>query len=263
MAVFTGVQHMCTFSIVVPLIYHIFPNVRKASRPSVRPSLLMFRIDYPIARISSSLALYQVLAVVLSLWQRDRNRIDSYQVSTVDVPESPIASGARGQWQQQRCDCLHCHEESWGSVPPRVVVFSWALDEGGAAGTCSSRQHLSSAWRYSVLKYYPINAIRHNEHHLRSLLCRAHFLFIWLAFQVWFVWVNPGFVYSDGSSKKVSSDTPVHRMIIVQEHRHPLSVAKISVIHLFLSLNPHIFHCIALYSAERKHLFIFKIMICP
>ena len=29
------------------------------------------------------------------------------------------------------------------------------------------------------------------------------FLFIWLAFQVWFVWASSGFVHSDDSSKKV------------------------------------------------------------
>ena len=48
-----------------------------------------------------------------------------YRVSTVDVPESPIASGARGPWQQQRCDSLHCYEEWVGSAPPSVIVFSW------------------------------------------------------------------------------------------------------------------------------------------
>ena len=32
------------------------------------------------------------------------------------------------------------------------------------------------SWGYSVVQYYPINAIRHNEHHHHSTLCRAHFL---------------------------------------------------------------------------------------
>ena len=71
--------------------------------------------------------------------------MDSYRVSKVDVPESPIASGARGLWQQQRCGSLHYHEEWWGSVPQNVIVFFWALDEGGAAGMWSRRQHLPSA----------------------------------------------------------------------------------------------------------------------
>ena len=35
---------------------------------------------------------------------------DSYRVNTVDVPESPIPSGARDLWQQQRCESMHCHE---------------------------------------------------------------------------------------------------------------------------------------------------------
>ena len=62
------------------------------------------------------------LAVVLSLCRRDRNRMYSYRVSTVDVPEYPIASGARGQWQQ-RCDTLQCHEECRGSAPPRLRTY--------------------------------------------------------------------------------------------------------------------------------------------
>ena len=104
----------------------------------------MFRIDRPIARISLFLVLYRVPAVALSLCGRVRNRMDSYRVSIVDVPESPISSGARGPWQLQMCDSLHCHEEWWCSIPPSVFVFSLALDEGDAPGMCSSRQRLPS-----------------------------------------------------------------------------------------------------------------------
>ena len=58
MALFKGV--LCTFNIVtLPLItfYHIFGRHRT---PSARPSLLMFRADRPIVRISSSLVLYRI-----------------------------------------------------------------------------------------------------------------------------------------------------------------------------------------------------------
>ena len=41
--------------------------------------------------------------MVLSLWRRDRNRMNSCRVSIMEVPESPIASGARSPWQQHRC----------------------------------------------------------------------------------------------------------------------------------------------------------------
>ena len=112
-----------TFNIVAPLIYYILPNVWKASYTITISIFVMFRSDLPLARISSSLVLYRSSAVVLSVWRRDRNRMDSYRVSTVDVSESPIANGARGTWQQQRCDSLHCHEEWWCSLSPRVVVF--------------------------------------------------------------------------------------------------------------------------------------------
>ena len=76
---------------------------------------------------------------------------------------------------------------------------------------------------YRLVQYYLINAIRlyiylgHTpqwtiEHHLQIILCRAHVLwtsrtgirpFIWLAFQVWFVWASPGFVHNYDSPKKV------------------------------------------------------------
>ena len=70
----------------------------------------------------------------------------------------------------------------------------------------------SLPWRYSVVQYYSINVICHNEHHLYDTLCRVHFLwprrtgmlpFIWLAFQVWFVWASPASVHSNNSPKKV------------------------------------------------------------
>ena len=45
MALFTGVQHLCTFNIVVPLIYHLLPNVWKASyRPTINKSIF---VDVP------------------------------------------------------------------------------------------------------------------------------------------------------------------------------------------------------------------------
>ena len=42
----------------------------------------------------------------------------------MDVPESSISSGARGPWQQQWWDSLHCLEEWWGSVP-RTSCSPW------------------------------------------------------------------------------------------------------------------------------------------
>ena len=124
MTLFTWVQHSCTFNIVVSLFNHLCQMFVRRCTPSVRPSLLMFRPDHPIARISSPLVLYRVFALVLSLWRSDRNRMDSYRLSMLDVPEYPIASGTKGPWQQQRCDSLHCYEEWWDSVPPSVVVLS-------------------------------------------------------------------------------------------------------------------------------------------
>ena len=89
--------------------------------PSARPSLL-FRISRPIAPVVHLLCFTGPLVVALSFWWRDRNRMNSYRVSTVDVPKSPVASGARGPWQLG-CDSRDCHEERWVSVLPSVVVF--------------------------------------------------------------------------------------------------------------------------------------------
>ena len=125
MTLFTWVQHSCTFNIVVSLFNHLCQMFVRRCTPSVRPSLLMFRPDHPIARISSPLVLYRVFALVLSLWRSDRNRMDSYRLSMVDVPEYPIASGTKGPWQQQRCDSLHCYEEWLGSVPTSDSHSPW------------------------------------------------------------------------------------------------------------------------------------------
>ena len=46
------------------------------------------------------------LAVVLSVWQRDRNLMDSYRVITVDVPEFTIVSDARDPWQSGVTSCV-------------------------------------------------------------------------------------------------------------------------------------------------------------
>ena len=88
----------------------------KLRTPSARPSLFMFRIDRPRARIRLSLVLYRIPRSGSLILARDRNRMDSYLVSTVDVPESPIPRSPR---QQQRCDSLHCHEKWWGSCASR------------------------------------------------------------------------------------------------------------------------------------------------
>ena len=105
-----------------PFIYHLFPNVWKASY-TISTSVF---VDVPYychrARISSSFVLHRHLAVILILWRRDRNRMDSCRVGTVDVPESPISSGLRAPWQQQRCDSLQCYEEWWDSVPQSVAT---------------------------------------------------------------------------------------------------------------------------------------------
>ena len=61
-----------------------------------------------------------------------------------------------------------------GVLYHQVSSFSrerWTKEERAIIG---SVYHLP--WMYSVVQYYPINVIRHNEHRLHITLCRVHFL---------------------------------------------------------------------------------------
>ena len=111
MALFTVVQHLCVFNIVVPLVYHLLSNVWKA--PYTNSASLFVDAPYSPPYCTDkffSCVVPDPLQGFFSLWRRDRNHMDSYRVSTEDVPDSPIASGARGPWQQW-CDSFHCREE--------------------------------------------------------------------------------------------------------------------------------------------------------
>ena len=105
-----------------PLIYHLLPNVWKASytiRASIfvdilyRPSYSMDKFIYCVVP-GSSHWFFQFGEEIVIAW--------THRVNTVNVPKSPIDSSSRGQREQQRCDSLHCHEERRGSIPPRVVT---------------------------------------------------------------------------------------------------------------------------------------------
>ena len=103
------------------LIYHFFRNVCKAPY-TISASIFVYVPYWPPYSTDkfNSCVVPGPSQWFFLLWRKDRNRMDSYRVSTADVPEASIASGARGPWQQQQCDTLHCHEEWWGSVPPSV-----------------------------------------------------------------------------------------------------------------------------------------------
>ena len=66
---------------------------------------------------------------------------------------------------------LHCHEESWGSLAPRVVVFSWALADGGTAGTCINRQRLPSALELQRVALLP------HHHYTTQCASPSHHIF--------------------------------------------------------------------------------------
>ena len=113
--------------------------------------------------------------MVLSLWQSDHNHMDSYLVSTVDVLESSIASGARGDSSSSVIPCVIMNND--GVLYHQVSSFSpecWTKVVLQECTVIGSVYYLP--WRYIVVKYYPIKFIHHSDHHLHSTLCRAHFL---------------------------------------------------------------------------------------
>ena len=90
------------------------------------------------------------LAVVLSLWLRNRNHMDSYRPNTVTVSHC------------QRCKRSVTAAAVWllalswrimGSESPSVVVFSWAQGEGAAARTCSSSIYYYHTLFINISKY--------------------------------------------------------------------------------------------------------------
>ena len=125
MALFIGIQHLCTFNIDVTLIIHLMPNVWKGSYTISASTYVNVPYWPPYSMDKFIFCVLFGPVVVLSLWRSDHNRMNAYQVSIVDVPESPIVSCARGPWQQQRCDSLHCFEEWWGSLPPSALRSPW------------------------------------------------------------------------------------------------------------------------------------------
>jgi len=136
------------------------------------------------------------LAVVLSFWRKDHNRMDSYRVSMAVVPVSPIASSKGDPWQRWQYEPLHCQKDD-GIRCQQVLSLSpecWTKMITEEIEVVGSVYCLSL--RDSAVQYHSINVICHNEHRLHITLCRAHFLwtrgarmlpFIWLSLQMWFV----------------------------------------------------------------------------
>ena len=60
MAIFTGIQHLCTFNKVAPTICHLLPKVWKASYTISMFIFVDVHTDCPVAWISLSLVLYQI-----------------------------------------------------------------------------------------------------------------------------------------------------------------------------------------------------------
>ena len=96
----------------------------------------------------------------------------------VDVPESPIVSGARVRDSSSNVTpCIVMKND--GVLYHQVLSFSperWTKVVLQECAVVSSVYCLP--WRYSMVQFYLIIVICHSEHHLHSTLCRAHFLWI-------------------------------------------------------------------------------------
>ena len=107
-----------------PLVYHLLSNAWKASH-TISASIF---VDVPYWRPISTRKCISCVVPGPShgLFHYDEEIVITWtHIGWVqmDVPESSISSGARGPWQQQRCDSLHCHEEWWGFVLQVLYAF--------------------------------------------------------------------------------------------------------------------------------------------
>ena len=137
MTLVNGVQHLCTFSIVSPVIYRLLLNVWKRHKPIARPSLLIC-FYCPIARISLSLVLYWVPRSGSFTSRRDHNRMGTLRWMFQNLP-LPAAQEVRDS-SSGVTRCIVMKNDT-----AKCRRFSRTLDEGDVTGTCSSRQCLSSA----------------------------------------------------------------------------------------------------------------------
>ena len=153
MALFTGVQHLCTFNIVTTYLSPL-PNVWKASY-TISASILVdvpYWPPYSTAKFLSCVVpgpsqwFFHFGEEIVIAWTHIGWVQWMFQnLSLPAVQEFP--------WQQQWCDSLHCHEEWWGYVSPSVVVFSecWTMVLLQEHAVVGSIYHLP--WRYSMVQY--------------------------------------------------------------------------------------------------------------
>ena len=214
MTLLPEVKHLHSFNIISPHVYHLLPNLWKASytiSASTSVDLQQWQPNSTNNRLSCVLMypsqwFFHFGEKIIITWTH-------IQWVWRLLPVSPITSGEGDPWQRWQYEPLHCHEGWRDSLPTSAVTFSWVLDEDDYGGNCSSRQRLLSVFEGLVwCSYHSINVICHNEHRLHITLCRAHFLwttgarmlpFIWLSLQLWFLWASPSFVQSDDPSKEV------------------------------------------------------------
>ena len=149
MALFTWIQHFCTFNLVAPLCITFCQMFRRRRTPSARPSLLMFRMDRPIARIISSLVLCRVPRSFFFFFCEEIV-ISWTHIGWVGLMFQNLTLPAVQQIRDSSSCVIPCIVvKNDGFCTSSVVVFSRMLDEGGAVGTCIV---YCLPWRYSVVQ---------------------------------------------------------------------------------------------------------------
>ena len=168
MALLTRVLHLCAVNIVAPSCITIFIVFGRRRTPSARSTSLKLRIYRPIERISSSLVLHRVPRAVLTLAKEiviAWIRISWLRRMFQNLP-LPATQEVRDSSNVTPCIVMKKCHRVFPSDGRKMVLQGRAV--------VGRVYHLP--WRYSVVQYYPVNVIRHNEHHLHNTLCRAQFL---------------------------------------------------------------------------------------
>ena len=113
MTLFTGVQHVCTFSTVAPVIYHLLPNGWKASY-TISASIF---VDAPYWPSYGRDKFISCVVLDLSLWLF--HFVEEIAIAWTHIgwvrwifQNLPMPAALEVREQKQRCDSLHCHEQS-------------------------------------------------------------------------------------------------------------------------------------------------------
>ena len=176
MALFTEVQHLCTFNIIAPLIYHLLPNIWKATY-TIKASIFVQVSYWPLYSMHKFIS-----CVVPGPLKWFFHFGDEIIIAWTHI------GWVRWLFQNLPLPAAHAVRDSSSGVTTCIVMMNDGIMCHQVSTFClelwtkvllQERAVVGSVyrlpWGYSVMQCYPINCMWHNEH-LHSTLCRAHFL---------------------------------------------------------------------------------------